>query len=51
MSVDLQRDPQQLRKQATTHVAHWSNGTPIRTALYHLTRGRGRVGEPTPVEY
>lgn len=40
MSVDLQRDLQQLREQATTHVAHWSSRTPIRTALYHLTRGR-----------
>jgi hypothetical protein len=40
MNVDLQRDLQQLRGQATTHVAHWSSRTPIRTALYHLTRGR-----------
>jgi hypothetical protein len=40
MDVDLRSELRQLREQATTHVARWSIRTPIRTMLFHLTRGR-----------
>ena len=40
MNAEFERGLQQLREQATTHVAWWSSRTPIRTALYHLGRGR-----------
>lgn len=40
VDAELERDLQQLREQATTHVAWWSSRTPIRTALYHLSKGR-----------
>jgi hypothetical protein len=40
MDVDLDSELRQLREQATTHVARWSIRTPLRTALFHLTRGR-----------
>jgi hypothetical protein len=40
VDVDLDNELRQLREQATTHVTRWSLQTPIKTMLYHLTRGR-----------
>ncbi|BFU43899.1 hypothetical protein [Krasilnikovia sp. MM14-A1004] len=40
MDAELERALKQLREQASTHVGRWSSRTPIRTALYHLSRGR-----------
>lgn len=40
MDVDLERELATLRAQARSHVAYWSGRTPVRTVLYHLSRGR-----------
>lgn len=40
MNADLERDLRRLREQALTDVGRWSSRAPIRSALFHLTRGR-----------
>jgi hypothetical protein len=40
METDLHGELRRLREQASTDVGHDSGRTPLRTALYHLTRGR-----------
>ncbi|MCA2218042.1 hypothetical protein [Jidongwangia harbinensis] len=38
--TDLEQDLRRLREQARTDIGRWSSRTPIRSAVYHLTRGR-----------